>query len=403
LESRFGIALAEAKGGEHQAQIIPDLLCSSEPQIEGFASGYTVTRIDADRDSAEKVPSADWSAEQVAAFACHMLFDSRTWDWVEVAGSEVERRYWAKVGVSRIPKEPTRLETAVLKLIEARRPSTAVRLLGMGMSNNVPVPSALLFDVLESMLSAEREESQALEKYYIQQLIKRLQANEQVDESRLASLEFGFLPILGPHTLRPHTLEGLLARDPAFFVDCLKVLYRPRHESADERQVETDPEEAGRARFVWRLLRDWQRIPGTQPDGSISASELREWVTAARTAAREADRLEVCDVQIGEVFAHARGDEEGVKPCLPVREIIEDFDSDYIDNGFATGLFNLGGPYSKGLDAGGGQEKEYAAIYERYAKACEVSWPRTAAALRSVAQSFIDMARRDDEDAHMRD
>jgi hypothetical protein len=83
--SLVGIALAEAKGGEPQAQIIPDLLCSSEPQIEGFASGYTVTRIDADRDSAEKFPSADWSAEQVAAFACRMLFDSRTWDWVEVA------------------------------------------------------------------------------------------------------------------------------------------------------------------------------------------------------------------------------------------------------------------------------------------------------------------------------
>jgi hypothetical protein len=34
--SLVGIALAEAKGGEPQAQIIPDLLCSSEPQIRGL-------------------------------------------------------------------------------------------------------------------------------------------------------------------------------------------------------------------------------------------------------------------------------------------------------------------------------------------------------------------------------
>jgi hypothetical protein len=38
--------------------------------------------------------------------------------------------------------------------------------------------------------------------------------------------------------------------------------------------------------------------------------------------------------------------------CLLVREIIEDFESDYIGRGFETGLFNLVGDYSKGLDAG---------------------------------------------------
>jgi hypothetical protein len=55
-------------------------------------------------------------------------------------------------------------------------------------------------------------------------------------------------------------------------------------------------------------------------------------------------------------------------------------------------LFNLGGPYWKSLDAGGQQEREVAATYERYAKACEFSWPRTAAALLRVAQSYLDMA-----------
>ena len=71
-------------------------------------------------------------------------------------------------------------------------------------------------------------------------------------------------------------------------------------------------------------------------------------------------------------------------------------------SGFATGLFNLGGPYSKSLDAGGQQEREVAATYERYAKACEFSWPRTAAALRRVAQSYLDMAEREDAEARMR-
>jgi hypothetical protein len=113
--------------------------------------------------------------------------------------------------------------------------------------------------------------------------------------------------------------------------------------------------------------------------------------------------LEVCDVKIGEVFAHAPSDEDEVKPCLPVRDIIEECESDALTGGFATGLINLQGITSRGLYEGGEQEQQLAATYERYAKACEVSWPRTAAALRNVAQSFIEMARRLDEDARLRE
>jgi hypothetical protein len=59
--------------------------------------------------------------------------------------------------------------------------------------------------------------------------------------------------------------------------------------------------------------------------------------------------------------------------CLLVREIIEDFESDYIGHGFEAGLFNLVGAYSKGLDAGASLEWKIAATCERYAKACDVS------------------------------
>jgi hypothetical protein len=229
-----------------------------------------------------------------------------------------------------------------------------------------------------------------------------LQADAQADESRLARLEFGFLHILGRQAVRAQTLERLLAREPAIFVDCLKLLYRPLHRTAEEESGEPVPQKEERALALRRLLNNWQRVPGTQSDGSISASELREWVSAVCSATREADRLEVCDVKIGEVFAHAPSDERDVKPCVPVREVIEACESDELARGFANGLFNLHGGYSKGLYEGGQQEREIAATYERYAKACETEWPRTAAALRSVAQNYLDIAAHEDAEVRMR-
>jgi hypothetical protein len=125
---------------------------------------YGGSRIDTEGlDWAERLPTTQWTPEQIAAFACLMPFNSRTWDWVEKAAPDVKRHYWTKIRVWRVPPEPTQLDSAARKLVETTRPSAAVSLLAMRMYNKMSVSSALLFDVLEAMLSAGREEWQALE------------------------------------------------------------------------------------------------------------------------------------------------------------------------------------------------------------------------------------------------
>lgn len=108
----------------------------------------------------------------------------------------------------------------------------------------------LLFGVLEAMLGAEKEDWRTLETYYIRMMIERLQGNEQADESRLGRLEFGFLHILGEHMVRAHTLERLLARNAKLFVDCLKLLYPPRHGAEDGESKQLDAADAQRANLV---------------------------------------------------------------------------------------------------------------------------------------------------------
>ena len=66
---------------------------------------------------------------------------------------------------------------------------------------------------------------------------------------------------MGEHTLHARTLERTLARDPQFFVDCLKVLYRPRHEASEKEQTEPkepDQYDAQKATLLWRLLNEWR-------------------------------------------------------------------------------------------------------------------------------------------------
>lgn len=400
-----GMTLAEATEAEYESQILPALLCCGEKPIEQFAGFYAVHRIRrAGRDWAESLLLTDWRADEAAAFAACMPFDKRTWDFVARLGEPVETEYWNRTGSYAPGLSPEEVEQAARKLIAVGRPSPAIDLLAMTANEKGRAAPAILLELLDMTLAIPQEKGKrALEPYHIQTLLEQLQRSPEVDESKLARLEWGLLPILNRHRRLPATLHKLLARDPGFFIELLTLLYRPRPRTDEQepQQEKVEPDESTRrqAKRAWHLLHDWQRVPGTKEDGTVDAEQLRAWVKSAREKAAAVDRLEVCDITLGEVLAQAPGEQDGTWPCIPVRDVIDAADSPKLEQGFVIGISNKRGVYSKSLHEGGSQERELAAKYESYAKACQSRWPRTAAALMRVVAGYLEDARREDQEA----
>ena len=73
----------------------------------------------------------------------------------------------------------------------------------------------------------------------------------------------------------------------------------------------------------------------------------------------------MADVNIGELLAHAPVGADGVWPCEPVRDVLEELHSGAIMRGAHTGLFNARGVHSRG--EGGAQEQELANKYRAWA------------------------------------
>jgi hypothetical protein len=241
------------------------------------------------------------------------------------------------------------------------------------------------------------------EPYEVLDLIKHLQKQLSLSGpdnavQRLAEVEWGYLPLLEEHEGSPKTLHVWLQRNPNFFAEILSVIYRSRHEPEEEVAPPTEEQKA-RAQNAYRLLGSWESIPGKREDGTIDDQELMAWITTARQLCAKGGRLEVCDLQIGEILAHAPEENDGSWPCIPVRDVIDEIESDELVSGFESGIFDKRGPYSKSLGEGGTQERELARKYAAYAEACDVDWPRTAAALRRVARQYEADARREDERA----
>jgi hypothetical protein len=229
------------------------------------------------------------------------------------------------------------------------------------------------------------------------------------DRERLARLEWAYLPAF-EFEPAPPTLAQYLADNPAFFVDVVCRVYKPgdedeRDDEGDERvqatEAELDEQAIEIARNGYRLLSEWRTLPGR--DGNAVATDvLREWVDDARARLREERRLRVGDNFIGKLLAGGPPDPDGAWPCQAVREILETTQSQEIERGFATEIFNSVGVTSRGVLDGGDQERDRSSVYREQAQRFVDGWPKSAALLRDAADTFERMARDHDADAERR-
>ena len=78
--------------------------------------------------------------------------------------------------------------------------------------------------------------------------------------------------------------------------------------------------------------------------------------------------------------------------------MIEAAASEHIERGFAIECFNKRGVFSKGVNEGGRQEREFADRYKGWAEAA-LRYPRTSAMLTAISEDWTRSAERADVEA----
>ncbi|MGE4029026.1 MAG: hypothetical protein AB7I08_02245 [Thermoleophilia bacterium] len=331
---------------------------------------------------------------QARAFLCQPA-SPELWLEVAAAGRETEKAYWDEF-------EPygrgdfVFVNEAAEHLLKFGRAATAVDLLSLyARGTEERLSGHLIARALDALLGAPPEEREAsrLQHYDFEALLDYVRRSD-VDEETLGLLEWRLLPALSFDAPSP-TLERRLSRDPAFFVEVLSFAYRSRDGEAAQPEV---PEHV--SRNAYRLLSEWSHLPGVDEFGQPpNAEELNRWLDEARELARDAHRREVADVTIGKLLAHSNSGPDEPWPPEAVRDAIERMASAEVEDGFRTEVLNMRGPTTRAPGAGGDQERALAGTYRGQAEAIRDGWPRTAAALASVAASYDRQARREDGEA----
>jgi hypothetical protein len=64
--------------------------------------------------------------------------------------------------------------------------------------------------------------------------------------------------------------------------------------------------------------------------GELQADRLAKWIATVRQASAELSRADMADVCIGKMLANAPVGKDGVWPCEPVRQVMEDIQAEPI-------------------------------------------------------------------------
>ena len=383
-------------------------LLSAEGKKVAFIQGYIWRKALKNEDTwikevVDKTLSKQWDSTKVINLFLALPQNRQIWNLLEKFESQIHKEYWEKIQPRFFDLPLGDKIYALQKLTDVKRHFTALDIAAMFAKE---IPSKLIIELLEkAALEKSIDDFHIVDPWDIEQLFKILDQSDEIEKYKIAKLEWLYLSILASvgSGRPPKMLHQQLSHNPEFFAEVIKWIYKPKSENTKEAEEDVPKEfKEQRARLAWELLHTWKTIPGSDSSGRINYQKLKSWVEKAREICEKLDRLEVCDIHIGQVLAFSTPDEDSNWPPEEVCKIIDEIQSKKIESGFSTGVHNKRGVVTKSPFEGGEQERKLAKKYREYANKWSIQFPRTAAILRKIAENYEFEAKREDKEAEKR-
>lgn len=370
------------------------LLDSKDTSLVQFADGFA--RVRGRREASKVRPWVrQFRGRPIAQARLLLTIDDVQEAWAILADlpQETDEAYWAEFMPYGRGSDFPYADEVARQLLRHGRAAMAVDTLSLYARRDA-ITVEVVVNALDEFGNDNDPELGRVSEHDLTTLLDYLRSND-VDELVLARLEWKFLPALHDES-RADSLQRLVARDPASFVHLVEYAFSSSDQNSGggAQVVSSDL-----AKNAFRFLREWHRVPGTDDNGVVIKEKLEAWLLSTRVLLQETGHLEVGELQIGEVFAHSPSEKDGTFPARAVRDVLEAALDDRFEQGFIVGLHNKRGVTSRGMAEGGKQEYALAQQYDNWSRQLEITHPRTAGALRSVADSYRAEGRRNDEEA----
>jgi len=384
-----GFSLGAIAGTAEDTIILPRYLSSHEKSLEEMTAGYIWGRWGKQEwPWARSAASEAWSLEDKATFLSFLPFKKETWEMADALLGQEQEIYWKRIHPNPFSAGEHTVE-AIEKFLKYDRPYLAVDGLNALVHLKKDFPVKLAMDALKAQ---SQSKERAFDQHDIVSVIEWLHDQPGVDLDALAGIEWAFLPLLDRlYGHSPKALESRLAKSPDFFCELIRTIFKSKKEEKKEIPI-TDAQKAI-AENAYRLLQQWQLVPGVNPDKTFDSITFNNWLEVVRKQCIESGHLSVAMSKLGETLVYSPPDPSGLWIHKAVAEALNAKDTDSIRSGFTCELFNKRGVH--GFSAGK-EEELLASEYRQKAEAVEAhGYHRLAASLKVLATSYDADAERE--------
>jgi len=200
----------------------------------------------------------------------------------------------------------------------------------------------------------------------------------------------------------PRYLSKAVAEDPSFFAQLVIWVFKRNDNGEDAVEELSEDQTKLRAEIAWELLDALSILPGSEGN-DFDENRLNEWIDKARSILKDAGREDIGDDKIGAYISRCPVGKDGIWPHEAIRSVIERVRSKCLDDAINCGKLNSRGVTSRHPYAGGDQERHLAQKYFDDAEAIQLTSPRTASILHSIAKSYKWDAEWEDRNVELRD
>jgi addiction module HigA family antidote len=325
-------------------------------------------------------------------FKC-FSFEKETWRYLSTLGDEIVERYWKEVPPHLIHNSDDTYE-ALSQLLRANRYLEAfqcVRLVLKEIETNQL--KALLQNISPHDFSNNHQGSLCVDRYEISEALHILQNRPGVTEEEMALLEFKFILFLDDTKHGTLNLERQFFKSSIWFVQLLSICYKrdDGKEDPSELQIQDPSIKNSLYQVAYTLFNTLKYAPSPEKSQEDITNELRFWVKEVREECLRIGRQSIGDHFIGQVLSRSEEGLDGIWPPEPIREILEEIESNDIAIGMRIGKYNSGEAQYR--DRGGKQEVEVANQYELWAEIIRPEYPYIARILESLQKSYEEQAK----------
>lgn len=397
----LGKTLGDSSFADEIEELVLSWLGSDEGCFDQTTKAYVAARYRRNPDWLEEILErykGDWADEIWAEFCIGLPFNKDVFDFLETLPNGSSDVYWKKVNRYYLRDGDKEFASWVIEqLLAHKRPFAAIDATShylFGGKNTLN--GDLLARTLErAVVEPNDQENVPLDTYKVLKILKAIQSSSDIDEERLARLEWMYLPIFVHVDISPPTLTKEICDNPNFFVQLICFAFKADPPIEDEFSDLSPELKKININNSYQLLELMNRLPG-QDDQKVDTIKLQGWIKTARQECAKRNRIQIGDEYIGNLLSHSPAGNDGIWPHEAVRDVIELYENREMERGIEISQYNHRGVTQRAIDEGGKQEQELADKYKQDAEEIQYTWPRTAEMLRRIAKDYELDGRRED-------